>query len=184
MGANFDIAVEIILKHEGGLTDDPTDRGGITNYGITLPILREMGMAGDLNHDGHIDPEDIKGMSLEEAKEIYRARWWDRFGYGTIPSQRIATKLFDECVNFGWHQGHVILQRALNMVEDLDLNLKLDGDLGTKTMKAVGLVVTHSMDDALVNNLRTGMGYVYGLIIQKDPTQKSHEMGWLRRAAW
>jgi lysozyme family protein len=181
--ARFDVAIETILEHEGGLTDHPKDPGGITNYGITLPVLREMGMAGDLDGDGDIDADDIRGMTLAQAKEIYRVTWWDKFKYSTLAPQVIATKLFDGAVNFGWFQGHVIFQRAINMVLE-GARLKLDGKLGPKTREAVFQIVCDGLEDELLNSQRVGMGYVYGLIVAKKQELECFHMGWLRRAAW
>ena len=33
--AGFEEWVEMVLEHEGGYVDDPNDRGGQTNMGIT-----------------------------------------------------------------------------------------------------------------------------------------------------
>jgi len=38
----FDQAVEVILKHEGGLADNPNDPGGITNFGISKRSYPEL----------------------------------------------------------------------------------------------------------------------------------------------
>ena len=31
----FDEIIEVVLKHEGGYVDDPDDKGGATNFGVT-----------------------------------------------------------------------------------------------------------------------------------------------------
>jgi len=33
---NFQVALRVVLKHEGRLSNDRNDPGGITNYGISL----------------------------------------------------------------------------------------------------------------------------------------------------
>ena len=32
----FELAIPIVLKHEGGFADNPADPGGATNFGISL----------------------------------------------------------------------------------------------------------------------------------------------------
>ena len=46
--SNFDEAIKVILKHEGGYTED---HAGATNFGITLRSL-----------DVDIDADDIRAM--------------------------------------------------------------------------------------------------------------------------
>ena len=40
--AHFDSCVQYVLRHEGGLSQDKADPGGITNFGISLRFLREV----------------------------------------------------------------------------------------------------------------------------------------------
>ncbi len=61
MTTNFDRAVSIILKIEGGYVNDPADAGGETNYGISKRSYPQ---------------EDIKGMTPARATEIYRRDFW------------------------------------------------------------------------------------------------------------
>ena len=35
----FNEIIEVILDHEGGYVDDPTDRGGETNFGIAMALV-------------------------------------------------------------------------------------------------------------------------------------------------
>ena len=53
---SFDHAFERLIGHEGGYVNDPKDRGGETKYGISKR-----------SYPG----EDIAGMTLGRAKEIY-----------------------------------------------------------------------------------------------------------------
>lgn len=77
--ANYQLIIPIILKHEGGLTDDPYDRGGITNYGISLKFAQSTKDKEllDIDKDGDIDREDIKKLTKERAIEVYKKHFWD-----------------------------------------------------------------------------------------------------------
>ena len=54
------------IAREGGYVNDPLDRGGETNYGITVAAARANGYNGLMAR-----------MSLPDAIEIYRRAYWD-----------------------------------------------------------------------------------------------------------
>lgn len=116
--AVFVRAVEIVLRHEGGLADNPSDPGGITNYGISRRSYPNL---------------DIAGLTREQAAEIYYRDWWCRYGYGRLPDQ-IAIKLMDLAVPAP-AAAHRSLQRAAraNGIQ----GLADDGILGPLTIAAV-----------------------------------------------
>ena len=70
MKSTYDICLPLLLAHEGGYTNDARDPGGPTNFGITIFDYRK-----------YIKPDaaaaDVRAMSIEQAKRIYRARYWD-----------------------------------------------------------------------------------------------------------
>ena len=41
-------AIDAILRAEGGYVNDPQDKGGETNYGITVAVARANGYAGPM----------------------------------------------------------------------------------------------------------------------------------------
>lgn len=57
-----------ILQREGGFVQDPSDRGGATKYGITLRTLSAW-------RQEEATVEDVKNLTIPEAKEIYRERY-------------------------------------------------------------------------------------------------------------
>ena len=60
---NFDVAFEKLIGHEGGYVNDARDPGGETKYGISKRAYPD---------------EDIAGLTLERAKQIYRRDCWAR----------------------------------------------------------------------------------------------------------
>lgn len=89
--SSFEAALATVLLHEGLSSQDPEDRGGATHYGISLRFLQSLDkQEGDLNHDGTVDAEDIQSLSLEEATQLYRTRFWELYGYSAIDNQELA----------------------------------------------------------------------------------------------
>ena len=68
--AKMQILAPWILEQEGGYVNDPDDRGGATNKGVTIATWRANGY--DKNGDGRIDENDIKLISVEDAKLLRR----------------------------------------------------------------------------------------------------------------
>ena len=60
----FEDIIAVVLKHEGGFVDDPDDRGGATNWGVTQKVYETF-------REEKCTADDIKKMTQEEAEEIY-----------------------------------------------------------------------------------------------------------------
>lgn len=109
---NFEQAVEIVLKHEGGYVNDPKDRGGETKFGISKRAYPSL---------------DIKNLTKEKAKEIYYNDYWCEGKCNLLPEQ-LRYPHFDACVNLGIHGANKALQNALGVIED--------GIIGQTTLEA------------------------------------------------
>lgn len=173
--ADFNKAVAVVLDHEGGLTDDKNDPGGITNFGIILEVLRREGPLGDIDHDGDIDADDIRLLTIEDAKRIYNRQWWEQYSLGQINDQDQATKIFDLMVNTGPTQGCLLAQRALRAVGK---GVKEDGKLGPKTLAMFNSV----MPAYHLVAMRSEAAGFYRLISTIKPKLRDFIIGWLRRA--
>ena len=176
MPADFEKAVAFVLEHEGGLSDHSADPGGITNHGISLRFLRKLGSLalGDIDRDGDIDPDDIRKMSQSEAKRIYRAQWWERYGYGDL-RQRTAAKLFDTAVNVGPFVAHKLAQEALN---DCGIRVDIDGRIGPITKAALNRVA----EDMFISNFKQEQEAHYRALARLNPDFAVFLRGWVRRA--
>jgi lysozyme family protein len=148
---NFDIAFERLIGHEGGYVDHPSDPGGETKYGISKR-----------SYPG----EDIKNMTLERAKLIYRRDFWGPAGCDAVPSG-IKFDLFDTAVNSGVRTAVRLLQRAVGETPD--------GILGPRTLAAV-----QSMEPARLIARFNG----HRLDFMNDlPTWPAFGRGWAQRIA-
>lgn len=118
----YDDALARLLAHEGGYTNHPADPGGPTNFGITIYDYRKYVRP-------HATAADVKGMKVEEAKRIYRAKYWDAQACDELPAG-VDYAVFDYGVNSGIGRSKKVLQRVLGV--------KADGVLGPLTLRAAG----------------------------------------------
>lgn len=103
---NFDQAFDILIGHEGGHSNHPSDPGGETMWGVTARVARANGYQGDMRF-----------LPRETAKTIYRAKYWDAVMADRLP-QAARYAVFDAAVNSGTKQAISWLQRSLDLVED------------------------------------------------------------------
>lgn len=182
--SDFYISLVEVLKREGGWVDNKNDPGGATNLGVSLRYLLSRGDLdhdglpdGDLDHDGDIDADDIRKMTEADAAKIYRTGWWDKYAYGTLRAQEVATKVFDMSVNMGARQAHLLLQRACNDCRAVPPVVD-DGVVGPATyLAANGLY-----PEALCAALRQRCLAYYHLLIDRNPKLEVFRKGWERRA--
>ncbi|MBS0536869.1 MAG: glycoside hydrolase family 108 protein [Proteobacteria bacterium] len=106
---NFDRALACLLKHEGGYTNHPSDPGGPTNFGITIADYRKF-----VKRDA--TAADVKAMRVEQAKVIYRARYWDALACDDLPAG-VDYAVFDYGVNSGIGRSGKVLRRLLGLAD-------------------------------------------------------------------
>lgn len=120
--AKFDIEFDKLILAEGGYVNDPDDKGGETYLGISRK--------NNPNWSGWKTIDKIKGdysnkeltkvlkqntSITEDAKKLYKDKYWDIFDLDDIPSQRIAHQIFDTCVNCGSKRAIIIAQQVCDM---------------------------------------------------------------------
>lgn len=115
--SGFNTAIERVLGHEGGYVNHPSDPGGETNWGVTKRTASANGYKGDM-----------RKMTRDQAKEIYRKAFWQRYGCDDMPFA-VAYQYFDACVNHGYGNAARFLQRALGVL--------VDGSVGPITRAAL-----------------------------------------------
>lgn len=167
----FELAIPIVLRHEGGLVDNPNDPGGITNHGVSLRWLKSKGLAGDLNHDGDVDAADIKIMTADEAAGFYKTYWWDKYNYGAIVAQAVATKIFDTAVNMGPSRPAIFAQRIVGIEPTT-------GNIGPRTLAAINAMPSLQFITAFQN----AQAQFYRDLVAANPARSVFLNGWLNRA--
>ncbi len=152
---NFDKAIERVLGHEGGYVNHPKDPGGETNFGITRNTATAAGYKGSM-----------RDMTREQAKAIYRARYWTPIKGDDLPFA-IAYQLLDAAVNHGTNQAVKFLQRSVST--------QADGLIGAATIAAVKAKPVGQV----VNNFLAHRTEFFCSL----PTFDTFGRGWIRRVA-
>jgi lysozyme family protein len=111
--SNFDDAFEALIGHEGGYVNDRRDPGGETKFGVSKRSYPAV---------------DIKALTLDGAKAIYKRDFWDKVRGDELPMP-IAFNLFDGAVNSGPAKSIMWMQRAADVADD--------GKLGPMTLAAL-----------------------------------------------
>ena len=151
--STFEAAIDFVLSNEGGLVNNSADKGGLTNYGISQAQYPDL---------------DIKNLTRIEAEHIYERDYWK---FDAITSQRVATKLFDACVNMGTLRAVRQIQLALGAIEAGPI--VADGIPGSATIEAINA----ADEEKLINELKARLCKYYS-----ELNQPEFLLGWLRRA--
>ena len=70
MEGSFSVCLKHVFAMEGGFSNDPSDHGGATNWGITAVTLAHW--------RGHsVTAADVRAIPPEEARAIYHANYWN-----------------------------------------------------------------------------------------------------------
>lgn len=120
---NFMNALSIILKHEGGYVNNPLDKGGETNMGISAKAFPYL---------------DIKNLTFQDVADIYLQSYWkpSQCQYFAYP---VALVVFDAAVNSGVTKASKWLQKAANAIA-VKRGLSpiiVDGFIGPRTIKLI-----------------------------------------------
>lgn len=149
MKENFDRCFELLLKDEGGYVNDPVDPGGETNMGISKKAYPS---------------EDIRGMTKDRAKMIYKRDYWSPIRGDDLPLG-LDYAVFDAAVNSGVPRSTRWLQQMLGV--------NVDGKIGPVTLSKAKEVSPSETIDKFCD---TRLSFLKGL-----STWWKYKNGWTTR---
>lgn len=173
--------IDGVIGREGGYTNNPSDPGGATMWGVTERVARANGYTGPMN-----------AMPRDTAKDIYFGQYVSKPGFAPIMalSGRIAEEVVDTGVNMGPAVASLFLQRALNAFNNGGRDypdLKVDGDVGPATISALKALLAKRGSDGetvMLRALNSLQGERYISIGEGRQAAETFEFGWfLRRVA-
>ncbi|MEP8236174.1 glycoside hydrolase family 108 protein [Citrobacter freundii] len=166
----FRNALAFVLSAERGYVNDPTDRGGETNLGISDKRDGVADGMTDVNGDGKPDTR-IRDLTVEQAGQIYFRDYWYP-AYCQFWPDDIALFVFDSAVQHGVKKAVQLLQEAAGFT-----GKSVDGIAGKNTRAAV----ERADPDWLLNRLFLRRSRYYADIIKSNPSQGKFLNGWFNR---
>lgn len=130
MKQNFEHALALTLREEGGFTSDRRDKGGPTNLGVTQRVWEDF--------IGHaVDEAAMRALTIDDVRTLYRTSYWQKIEGDALPSG-LDCAVFDFAVNSGPRRASLVLQSLLSV--------KKDGIIGPNTLGAI-----YASDASLLN---------------------------------
>jgi len=157
--SEFEKACKVLFDFEGGYVNDPADSGGETKYGISArsyPFL------------------NIAEITEDQAKQIYKRDYYDKYRIAEIKDQTVALKIFLAYCNMPRFSVGYAVQKALLK---LGFPLKFDSIIGSKTISCINDSRASLLDDLISYELI--QHYFWRAMIKKDQTK--YLKGWIRR---
>jgi lysozyme family protein len=98
VNAAFEAALQKTLKYEGGYVADDAGKGP-SNFGINKSANPDV---------------DIKNLTKDKARELYKKRYWDAIGGDALAAKdpALATIAFDTAVNMGVNKAKQLVEQS------------------------------------------------------------------------
>ena len=162
MSNNFEEAFQKTLGYEGFLSDDVLDKGGLTKYGISQQSYPNL---------------DIRNLTIDDAKKIYKRDYWDVCLGDSIKDKIIAMQVFDIAVNMGTGGVGFIVQRAINSQLPKGVSTSVDGAIGKATINKLNSLNPKDINNTIIRYRARR----YAEIVDKNETQTAFLVSWLDR---
>ena len=114
MSTVFDKSMSRLLPIEGGYSNDPKDPGNWTGGkpGVGKLLGTKYGIAANTYPN-----EDIKNLTWDRAKALYRRDFWDAVHADVLPGA-VAYNALDGAINSGASRSIQWLQKAAGVADD------------------------------------------------------------------
>lgn len=163
--ARFSIYAPFLASWEGGYVNDPADKGGATNKGVTYATYssycKRKGVTPSL--------QGLRGLKNEAWEEIMRTGYWDAVHADGIHDQGLANLIADWAINSGTAKATRYVQKAVGV--------SVDGVFGQRTLDAVNA----SNPSALFVKLRQARLDMFDRIVRNGPSKRKFLAGWTAR---
>lgn len=154
-------ALSLVLAHEGGYVNHPTDPGGPTNKGVTQRVY-------DAYRRVHGQPmQSVKLITPLEVEDIYKQQYWKLCRGDSLPAG-LDYAVFDFAVNSGVSRALRYLQRLVGVTDD--------AVIGQATLAAVYEAAEVNEEALIIGYCANRLQFLKGL-----GTFPTFGKGWTRR---
>jgi lysozyme family protein len=172
---SFDKAFEKTVGLEGGYGCDPDDKGNWTGGAIGVGELK--GTKYGISAAAYPD-EDIKNLTLDRAKYLYRRDYWQRLNIDEVPNDQVQEEIFDTAVNMGVGAAGMVVQRGVNFLE-IGKPLVVDGAIGAVTLGY--LKKWCRKDPEALFKVLNGFQFIRYTEVAESGVMEKYAWGWMKR---
>lgn len=179
----------IIKRNEGFYSDDKSDKGGETVYGISRknnPNLDLWKTIDDYKKRNSIKSLENNDGIIKEVKDFYYENYQKYFSI--IPEtpntfKNLKLKLFDEGTNIWYPTVCEKLQEAINVLNSPENKISVDGDIGPETLSYIKKYNPYDLIRIMI--VLISYGRIKSMRAKKKKTEimdkKKYMKGWIRR---
>ena len=178
LAASVALILGAVYMVEGGYVNDPKDRGGETNYGVTKRVAQAAGYKGGMK----AFPKHCSAGQTVCADSIYFRDYMQRPGFVPIieADDAVGEEMVDTAVNMGPRWSAIWFQQAMNDLAGA--NLPVDGSISAADVAAFQrfqntagyqLACTMTLD-----RLDAKQWARYQAIVRANPSQAKFLRGW------
>jgi hypothetical protein len=160
---DFGTTMDLMLNLEGKKTDDPRDRGGRTNFGVT------QGTYNKWRDSKNLPRQDVFKITKDEAMQLYKKNFWGIIGGDKLP-QKTAMALMSFALTDGPEDSVRLVQRMLK--------IPVTGYMGPATLAKINKLVEKYGDEGFANKVLNRQIIRY----KNDEQAHIYGRGWVNRA--
>lgn len=174
--ASFDKAIINTFKAEGGFQQDSSDNANYVN-GILIGTNRGISAQGYYAYYKKVPTvNDIKKLTVEQAKEIFKGNYWDKVCGDLINNQSVAELMFQFVIGSG-----------LSQISDIK---DIANKIGGKTVLTLNDLPITKQDAFFINSINQESFHarmkewrfdLYNRIVAKNPAKQKFLKGWQNR---
>lgn len=163
---NFPAALKQLEVLEGGVSNDASDRGGLTNLGIT------QGTYDDYNNGLGNPLHSVQEITDQEVSDIYTLNYWNPCGAPSLP----------DGLDFAVFQSAVVngVGAAVKMLQGV-VGATQDGGFGPETLQATRAYIASNGKKALIAAFLNAQSGLFSDIVAGNESQAVFGQGWQNR---
>lgn len=188
----FEYAVAKLFANEGIYSNNPSDRGGETVYGIARKYSPDDKIWDYIDNikkqNKKISNRDMNKLIVKDkriftiATKKYQTIW-SKYDLDSYPIS-VGSTFFDIAVNCGESRATIMLQTAINALNDskrFGRDLNPDGVWGKNVTKYLTTAIRSGYADRLTTMLMGQKTNHYTSLASSSPSQRKFLIGWLNR---